>query len=372
MKVINLVSMSGGKDSTATLLKAIESGVKNIVGVFADTGHEHEETYRYIDYIEQKLDIKVVRIRPDFSKQIMKKRKYVENNWQSDLEKGKHGDWKRKKKTPLCFREPQWIPVNPFGYYETQYFEFNGGRAPLTSEQAKHRVKEVLEDLYPTGNPFLDLCKWKGRFPSSKARFCTEELKKKPIMEYQESLLEEYDRIVVWVGVRRDESASRAKIESEWECEFGDQLSDHETSEGIWLYRPILDWTVDDVFDCHRKHGIEPNPLYKIGMGRVGCMPCVMCRKDELKQIGLRCSSEVDRVEKWELEVAKVSKRGNSTLFHVGQIHGISDNNLISTEKHGIRSAVEWAKTSRGGRQFNMFDDLEESKSCTSVYGLCE
>lgn len=367
---INIVAVSGGKDSTAALLKPIESGVKNVIGLFADTGHEHEETYRYLDYLEQTLGIEIVRVKPDFTKQIMQKREYVEKHWQSDLENGKHGKWKRKKKTPLCFQDPQWLPVNPFGFYQTQYFEFVGGRYPMTSIQASERVKEVLENLYPTGNPFLDLCKWKGRFPSSKARFCTDELKKNAMIRYQEKLLDEYDRIVVWVGVRRDESAKRAKIESEWECEFGDQSGDPQTAEGIWLYRPILDWTVDDVFDFHRKHGIKPNPLYKMGMGRVGCMPCVMCRKDELKQIGNRCQSEIDRVEKWEIEVASVSKVGNSTMFHVGQIHGIRDNNLISTEKHGIRSAVEWAKTSRGGRQYDLFDD-EEPSVCSSVYGLC-
>ncbi|MGU4122019.1 phosphoadenosine phosphosulfate reductase domain-containing protein [Pseudomonas aeruginosa] len=53
----NIVSVSGGKDSTATLLVAMAHQVPHLRGVFADTGneheHEHELTLEYIDYLEQ-------------------------------------------------------------------------------------------------------------------------------------------------------------------------------------------------------------------------------------------------------------------------------------------------------------------------------
>ncbi|HIE0248828.1 TPA: phosphoadenosine phosphosulfate reductase family protein [Pseudomonas aeruginosa] len=48
----NIISVSGGKDSTATLLLAIAVEAPNIRGVFADTGNEHELTLEYIDYLE--------------------------------------------------------------------------------------------------------------------------------------------------------------------------------------------------------------------------------------------------------------------------------------------------------------------------------
>lgn len=43
MPTHNIVSMSGGKDSTATLLVARELEVPNLSTVVADTGHEHPE-----------------------------------------------------------------------------------------------------------------------------------------------------------------------------------------------------------------------------------------------------------------------------------------------------------------------------------------
>lgn len=44
-----IVTISGGKDSTATLFRAIELyGEKNLIGLFNDTGFEHPITYKYI------------------------------------------------------------------------------------------------------------------------------------------------------------------------------------------------------------------------------------------------------------------------------------------------------------------------------------
>ena len=53
-----IVSMSGGKDSTATALRVIESGLSARY-VFADTGWEAPETYDYLDYLRAQLGIEI-------------------------------------------------------------------------------------------------------------------------------------------------------------------------------------------------------------------------------------------------------------------------------------------------------------------------
>jgi 3'-phosphoadenosine 5'-phosphosulfate sulfotransferase (PAPS reductase)/FAD synthetase len=57
-----IVPVSGGKDSTVCLCLAIDKvGVDNVIPVFNDTGWEHPLTYEYLDYLEERLDIKINR-----------------------------------------------------------------------------------------------------------------------------------------------------------------------------------------------------------------------------------------------------------------------------------------------------------------------
>ncbi len=99
-------------------------------------------------------------------------------------------------------------------------------------------------------------------------------------------------------------------------------------------------------------------------------MPCINCQKDELREIAMRWPEEIDRVEEWERIVSECAKRGASTLRHLSfGTEGLSLAEIYA--KSGIRAAVAWSMTSRGGRQF----DLERaipSPACSSVYGLCE
>jgi 3'-phosphoadenosine 5'-phosphosulfate sulfotransferase (PAPS reductase)/FAD synthetase len=61
-----VVSISGGKDSTALLLWALnnltEDSNNEIIPVFCDTGWEHKNTYEYLEYLEKELNIKIIRL----------------------------------------------------------------------------------------------------------------------------------------------------------------------------------------------------------------------------------------------------------------------------------------------------------------------
>jgi 3'-phosphoadenosine 5'-phosphosulfate sulfotransferase (PAPS reductase)/FAD synthetase len=312
----NIVSVSGGKDSTALLLLAIERETENLQAVFADTGHEHPQTYDYVRYLEQATGVPIRWVRADFSQQIARKSEYVREKWP---EKG----------------VPQSII---------------------------DRALAVLEKG-PTGNPFLDLCIWKGRMPSTKARFCSEELKRNPIIEQvQMPLLDQGDTIWSWQGVRADESLARRDLP---------ELD--EVGGGLWNYRPILKWTAEECFAMHSKHEIEHNPLYEQGMGRVGCMPCIHARKDELLEISKRFPEEIERVAEWERIVAMASKHDveGTTFFTYDGNRGKGYNNE-TYERGNIYQMVEWAKTSRGGKQYDFFRAEETGPLCSSIYGLCE
>ena len=74
--IANVVSVSGGKDSTALLLLALERGA-NPIAVFADTGHEHPLTYEYLDYLRSVLGVEIRAVRADFTKDFARKRAYI-------------------------------------------------------------------------------------------------------------------------------------------------------------------------------------------------------------------------------------------------------------------------------------------------------
>ena len=297
-----LVSVSGGKDSTATLLCAIElHGPENVKGAFADTGNEHAETYDYVRYLQAATGVQIKWLRQDFSEWWQQRRTYIAEKW------------------PL-----------------------KGVGADIVA-----RALAVF-DKGPTGNPFLDLCIIKARFPSRMAQFCTQHLKTQPLTEYAIDLLDHYESVESWQGVRADESPNRARLPS-YEYLGG----------GYGIYRPILRWTADDVFDAHRAAGIRPNPLYLQDMTRVGCMPCINTNKAELRAISKRFPEHIDRIEEWENIVGEASKRHQATFF-AGDEHNILN----------IRQVVEWSKTTRGGRQYSLLPD--DTPACSSSYGLCE
>lgn len=302
MDVVNVLSISGGKDSTALWLHAIERGVE-VLTVFADTGHEHQKTYEYIDYLQRELGpIKIVKA--DFTEQILRKREFIQTKWR---EQGIDEDI----------------------------------------------IQDALGVLKPTRIPFLDLCLWKGRFPSTKAPFCTQELKIRPIMEQiYIPLFEEGKHIISWQGIRAEESEKRSRL--------GER---EDTPEGFEIYRPLIKWSADDVFATHRKHGIYPNPLYKEGMNRVGCMPCINSNKWEIYEIARRYPEVIERIDQWEKIIAKASKRGASSFFPHNEIAG-----------YNIHDYVEWSKTSFGGIQYDLEKLLgfNEIPMCSSQYGLCE
>ena len=318
----HIISVSGGKDSTALYLLAMERG-RPFKAVFADTGNEHEATYDFVRSLPKKTGgPKIQWVKADFTADFERKRKFIADKWPLD-----------------------GVPAS--------------------------KIKRALQLFHPTGNPFLDLCMMKGRFPSTKARFCTEELKVKPINEQVNwPILFDKRHVISWQGVRADESPARALLQRGQRLQvFKDEPL---ISTGrLYAYRPLLSWTIDDVWAMHRRHGLAPNPLYEQGMNRVGCMPCIMCRKSELREIALRFPAHIDRIEAWEALVSEVSKRGVSTFFAVCDDPTVQERGDISRQTHGIRNHVEWSKTDRGGRQYNLVTAIDFGTACDQ-WGACE
>ncbi|GHU08505.1 hypothetical protein FACS1894158_17810 [Betaproteobacteria bacterium] len=312
-----VISVSGGKDSTALLLEALSRCPREaVIPIFCDTGNEHVSTYAYLDYLEQALDIQIVRLKADFSEEIAAKRRFIARDVRTARKDGQRVRWTNKAK------------------------------------------RRALEALKPTGNPFVDLCLWKGRFPSRLAQFCTQELKRNVAVLFQMDLTDQGYGVISWQGVRRDESVNRRKARK-----F------ERIGPRLWAFRPLVDWTAQQCFERHREAGIEPNPLYRLGMSRVGCLPCIHCGKAAIREIAARFPDEIERIAQMERLVSRASKRGFSTFFHKWT-HAPGERCPDIFAMENVQAIVEWSHTRRGGRQLDLLAPNPEM--CASAYGLCE
>ena len=267
-----------------------------------------------------------------------------------------------------------WM-VHESGYDpETLRFSMTdtGNEAPETYEyiQLLHCKVHPITIIKPPLD-FYELAKKKGRFPSSQARFCTQELKMKPTKAYLDGLMAEGYTVINHSGVRASESADRAKLEERepaWLSFFGCES-----------YRPLLRWTLADVWAIHARYGIPPNPLYAKGCSRVGCLPCVMSRKSEIALYARQFPERIDRIRAEE-EAAKANVRGGSTFFPPAMVPVRYRTGSVYQNKAGqgikltmIDDVVRWAEEGTSAITGRLdFDDLDEPPTCDSRSGLCE
>lgn len=361
MTVFHIVSYSSGKDSDETLRQCLTRVPRDRIRVvMCDTGNESEQSWEHAGYIEQRHGVRVEVLRADFSAEILAKRGFIARDVRTRRQYDKAP--RTDKDGNIVFRKTNDGQIELRMVWKKGVLDLEGvprmrkcgGRLVRWSNKAKRRA---MAALMPSGNPFLDLCMWKGRFPSRKAQFCTEELKTAMLVQYQQDLVDAGHRVVSWQGVRRDESANRR----------GAKLFER-LNPRTYAYRPLVEWTAMQVFASLAAHDIDLNPLYRQGMGRVGCFPCINVSKSELRELAMRWPEQIERIEQWERRVGACAKRGYSTFMT--DAHDALDLRVIFADLN-IRARVEWSKTTRGGRQFDLLAN-DEPQACASSYGLCE
>ena len=261
---MNIISFSGGKDSTALILWAKEN-LPSFQTIFCDTGWEDEITYEYIEYINKTI--------------------------------------------------------------------LNGELIVLKSKKY---------------DGFADLSIKKKRIPSTEARYCTTELKIIPTKNY----IQQFRDVHLYNGIRAEESARRAAMDKNI---FDDYL-------GCMVHRPLLEWTVEQVFELHKKYKIKPNPLYKMGMSRVGCFPCIMSNHSEIKALIRNRPDVIKKVRDLENKVSK-------TFFgpsYIPKWACTGRNPKTGSRFPTVDDVVRYLKNDEN--QIEMFD----TPTCMSFYGLCE
>lgn len=232
-------------------------------------------------------------------------------------------------------------------------------------------------------NGFLDLAEKKGRFPSTKARFCTEELKTKPMIDY---IIDQCNcNVIIIQGIRSDESKSRSLMDKQctyFRYYYEPYGYDKNNKPKTHTYRrkevkkfrenylddvlrPVFDWTGQEVMQYILDNGLRPNPLYFQGAKRVGCFPCIMCSHGEIKTMSENHPDYIVRLKNAEKKIGR-------TFFPPDYISKKYMTRIDEKTGKKIPTVENVIKYVADRNPKELFEDENIDRRCMSFYGICE
>jgi 3'-phosphoadenosine 5'-phosphosulfate sulfotransferase (PAPS reductase)/FAD synthetase len=261
-------------------------------------------------------------------------------------------------------------------------------------------------------NGMVDLAVKRKRFPATKSKFCTTELKVIPMIDY---ILDQKEHLLILQGIRADESESRSKMDTQCRY-FKYYFEPYQTNTMIvesfsknkklslvqkkklekaiarlaigkedkkfhtyrkkevfeWcknyaddIFRPFFNATADEVLSYSLNREININPLYFKGFSRVGCFPCIMCAQNE---IDLIIKNHPETIEK----IQSAEKIVNHTFFAPDKVPVRYQSKV--TEKGKKYTTIDDVVKYRNDKNstLDLFEFDEEVNGCKSVYSICE
>jgi DNA sulfur modification protein DndC len=138
--------------------------------------------------------------------------------------------------------------------------------------------------------------------PNRWFRWCTDRLKIRPMTKYILEQVKENGEVILLLGLRRSESATRSQAMNKYEIESF-RLRKHATIQGAYIYAPIENWKENDVWeyllkiaspwsenneDLMKFYGKGDTEVQFIidkssppsGTSRFGCWVCTVVKKD--------------------------------------------------------------------------------------------
>ena len=140
--------------------------------------------------------------------------------------------------------------------------------------------------------------------PTRTFRWCTDRMKIQPTSDFIIEKVNKYGNVIVILGSRKKESMTRAQTMANYEIK-NSILRKHSTLPGAYVYTPIEDWELDDVWafllqekspwgdnnrelvTLYRKAGGDECPLVvdtttpSCGNSRFGCWVCTVVEQDK-------------------------------------------------------------------------------------------
>lgn len=318
---LHIVSVSGGKDSTALYCWAIDQfGKDGFLAVFSDTQHEHPVTYNYLRNLPQMAGGPPIHwVRSDFSEKVRQKGLEPSGNAYLDLML-----WKGRTpgvKSQFCTEKLKLEPVKTWMDEvrgDREVFNYIGVRAQESERRSKMPERNFAE--------FYDA--WVVR---PLLRWTTDEvfalLESKGVPPNPLYALG-YGRVGCFPCIHANKTELSLLPDWAW-----DKLAD-------WEGRVGRSWFA------------------------YGTVPLAARQKYELGQIAAKHGFTLDELK----GIKKKAGQPAGVVALLAEVKAWKDANSPSVE-----DVRRWCKTSRGGVQEQLFPpDQKDVPSCMSTWGVCE
>jgi 3'-phosphoadenosine 5'-phosphosulfate sulfotransferase (PAPS reductase)/FAD synthetase len=194
------------------------------------------------------------------------------------------------------------------------FFSYRKGgirRAIYRTEEAKQDIYYQIEPdgefhMIPSDKNFINT---RRRFPAVAAdlrtRWCSAEAKIEVIRSviahhpsYQKSL---------WVltGERRQEGRVSKEGNRTGRAAYN-EIELHATNgkkRSVVAWRPIIDWTEEEVWGIMERHNIQPHPAYMLGWSRCSCQICIFNHSDIWSKIYEISPDKVEQIGDIEIDL---------------------------------------------------------------------
>ncbi len=196
-------------------------------------------------------------------------------------------------------------------YIDTTLNQINKAAKKQKMPFEANKVVPVLSDTF-----WVNLIGRGYPAPTSVFRWCTGRMKIKPANAFIEQKVSEHGEVIMVLGVRKAESATREQLMNTYQVQ-GHVLRRHVSLRGAYVYAPIADFTTDDVWTylfqvpspwgsnnrdlaaMYRNASAGECPLVidtstaSCGNSRFGCWVCTVTSKDSSME------AMVDNGEEW-------------------------------------------------------------------------
>ncbi len=110
-----------------------------------------------------------------------------------------------------------------------------------------------------------------------------------------------HGKTLVITGERAQESAARAKYKP-FEPHRTDRRDGKRVKRHVDHWRPIHDWTEEQVWEIIERNNILVHPAYRLGWGRLSCMTCIFGSPNQWASVKEIDPDRFDRIAAYEKE----------------------------------------------------------------------